>query len=168
MPIAFLCSESLKDSRVGKLHRKRPRTESMQNLLKEPEKQAGHPALLDALNGLLTTYSKKRPRTANVQGKRKATRPRKRIPQERTTSTRTLKKRRTYRKNRHIHTHTVNPLDHNPLHYSKHSNHNNTTENNTDDNELVILAKQTKLTDTQKNILRKGLSFIPKPKHLYI
>ena len=51
-------AETLKDSREGKLHRKRPRTECMQNLVQEPEKQAGHPALLDALNGLLTTYSK--------------------------------------------------------------------------------------------------------------
>ena len=32
-----------------------------------------------------------------------------------------------------------------------------------DNQELVILSKQT-LTQTQKDILRKGLSFIPKPK----
>ena len=36
-----------------------------------------------------------------------------------------------------------------------------------DNQELVILSKQT-LTQTQKDILRKGLSFIPKPKKLNI
>ena len=48
-------AESLKDSREGKVHRKRPRMESMQNLVEEPEKQAGHSALLDALNGLVSS-----------------------------------------------------------------------------------------------------------------
>ena len=40
--------------------------------------------------------------------------------------------------------------------------------NNGNDNALVILAKQTTLTETQKNVLRKGLKFIPKPKQLPI
>ena len=31
-----------------------------------------------------------------------------------------------------------------------------------------IVAKQTTLTETQKNVLRKGLKFIPKPKQLPI
>ena len=36
-----------------------------------------------------------------------------------------------------------------------------------DNQELVILSKQT-LTQTQDDVLRKGLSFIPKPKKLNI
>ena len=43
-----------------------------------------------------------------------------------------------------------------------------TKPNNPHDNqELVILSKQT-LSETQKDILRKGLNFIPKPKKLNI
>ena len=37
-----------------------------------------------------------------------------------------------------------------------------------DDDSLVILAKQMTLTDSQKNVLKKGLKFIPKPKRLPI
>ena len=36
------------------------------------------------------------------------------------------------------------------------------------DNALVILSKQTTLSETQKNLLRKGLTFVPKPKTLSI
>ena len=42
------------------------------------------------------------------------------------------------------------------------------TINDKNDDALVILAKQTTLTETQKNVLRKGLKFIPKPKQLSI
>ena len=44
----------------------------------------------------------------------------------------------------------------------------NHTTDTKDDDSLVILAKQTTLTDSQKNVLRKGLKFIPKPKSLPI
>ena len=40
--------------------------------------------------------------------------------------------------------------------------------NDRNDDALVILAKQTTLTETQKSVLRKGLKFIPKPKQLPI
>ena len=40
--------------------------------------------------------------------------------------------------------------------------------NDTNDDALVILAKQTTLTETQKSVLRKGLKFILKPKQLHI
>ena len=81
--------------------------------------------------------------------------------------TKTLKKR-TYRKNRY-------KLNHNNY-YScmNHSdslsvcNENSCNKITCDDNqELVILSKQA-LTQTQKDILRKGLSFIRKPKKLNI
>ena len=39
----------------------------------------------------------------------------------------------------------------------------NHTTNTKDDESLVILAKQTTLTDSQKNVLRKGLKFIELP-----
>ena len=53
-------AESLKESREGKLHRKRRRTESMQNLLPDTEQKQHtiHPPLIDALNGLITSYSR--------------------------------------------------------------------------------------------------------------
>ena len=38
----------------------------------------------------------------------------------------------------------------------------------TADDALVILATKTTLSETQKNVLRKGLTFIPKPKNLTI
>lgn len=40
--------------------------------------------------------------------------------------------------------------------------------NDINDDTLVILAKQTTLTEAQKNVLKKGLKFIPKPKQLPI
>ena len=40
--------------------------------------------------------------------------------------------------------------------------------NDENDDALVILAQQTTLTETQKNVLRKGLKFVPKPKQLPI
>ena len=52
-------SECLKESRVNKLHRKRKRTDSMQNLLPEGQKQKPTPIpLMEALHGLLHNYSK--------------------------------------------------------------------------------------------------------------
>ena len=36
---------------------------------------------------------------------------------------------------------------------------------NQEDNALVMLAKQTTLTKTKKAVLRKGLTFVPKPKN---
>ena len=38
----------------------------------------------------------------------------------------------------------------------------------TADDALVILATKTALSETQRNLLRKGLTFIPKPKNLTI
>ena len=38
----------------------------------------------------------------------------------------------------------------------------------TADDALVILATKTTLSETQNNVLRKGLTFIPKPKNLTI
>ena len=68
-------TESLKESREGKLHRKRKRTESMQNLLQDTEQkqQTIHPPLIDALNVLITSHSRKRTETAktHVQAKTK-------------------------------------------------------------------------------------------------
>ena len=49
----------------------------------------------------------------------------------------------------------------------KHIIINHTTDTK-DDDSLVILAKQITLTDSQKNVLTKGLKFIPKPKSLPI
>ena len=40
--------------------------------------------------------------------------------------------------------------------------------NDINDDALVILAKQTTLTETQKSVLRKGLKFIPKTRQLGI
>ena len=40
-------------------------------------------------------------------------------------------------------------------------------QNPQDNQELLVLSKQT-LSETQKDILRKGLNFIPKPKRLDI
>ena len=36
--------------------------------------------------------------------------------------------------------------------------------NETNDNEIIILCKRNTITDTQKELLKKGLSFVPKPK----
>ena len=36
--------------------------------------------------------------------------------------------------------------------------------NETNDNEIIILCKRNTISDTQKELLKKGLSFVPKPK----
>ena len=83
--------------------------------------------------------------------------------------TKTLKKRKTYRKNRHKLKLNHNLCMSNPLlsvYYNEISC--NEFKNKCDINqELVILSKQT-LTQAQKDVLKKGLSFIPKPKKLNI
>ena len=50
-------------------------------------------------------------------------------------------------------------------HLYKHYSPNPT---NQEDTALVILATKTNLSETQKTVLRKGLTFVPKPKHLDI
>ena len=78
-----------------------------------------------------------------------------------------------YRKNRHKQKHIQNTDKHSINHdndsVDQHldldkTNHTMYTE---DDGSLVILAKHTTLTNAQKNVLKKGLKFIPKSKHLY-
>ena len=59
--------------------------------------------------------------------------------------------------------HTVNNLDVN----NQKPNHTNHTTNQ-EDNALIILARTTTLAETQKQVLRKGLTFIPKPKKVSI
>ena len=73
------------------------------------------------------------------------------------------RKKRTYRKNRHkcideyyeffmlFNESVIEP-------------YNKSNENKNKDNEIVLLATDPTITNTHLNILRKGLSFIPKPK----
>ena len=63
--------------------------------------------------------------------------------------------------NSHIDPNSKTYLDPNP-HLDQYP-HLNQTNNN--DNALVILATKTKLSELQKQVLRKGLTFIPKPRH---
>ena len=124
----------------------------------------------------MTTTSVTVPTTATTIHKRKRPRQRERLPKEGRSSKRTIKKRTAYRNNRHKHRHIQ--TDNNNTHTNTITNHDNfnshdTTDlnnitNNRNDDALVILAKQTTLTETQKNVLRKGLKFIPKPKQLPI
>ena len=52
-------SESLKETRINKLHRKRQRSDSMQNLVPEGQRQQLNPnPLIQALHGFLNDYSK--------------------------------------------------------------------------------------------------------------
>ena len=172
---------SLKESRETKLFRKQKRTESLSNMdsippNKQPAPQQGN--LIEALTGLLGSYSKNEAQKATATAKlqRKRPRKRKRIPKKTRTTKHTVKKRLIYRKNRHIHTHSYN---HNHILIYYHSNPNpepNDTQNSnqsdtlTDekDDVLVILAKKAVLSETQKDVLRKGLTSIPKPKSLSI
>ena len=104
----------------------------------------------------------------NISCRGKRTSQRLKLCQEdRTTApTKTVKKRKTYRKNRH-------KLNHNlcttyPFLSICNEIPCNECKNKCDNNqELVILSKQT-LTQAQKDVLKKGLSFIPKPKKLNI
>ena len=88
------------------------------------------------------------------------------------TTKKTLKKRKSYRKNRNklynkscIHPYSLSVCNINDDKHSINITHPNQNINH--NQELVILSKQT-LTETQKEALKKGLSFIPKPKKLNI
>ena len=105
--------------------------------------------------------------TTTIHKQRERPRQRERIPKEGHTSRQTLKKRTTYRKNRHRQKHIQNAN----TAYTINNNNNiepqlETNQNN--DDALVILAKHTTLTEAQKCVLKKGLTFIPKPKQLPI
>lgn len=182
-------SESLRESRDSKLFRKRKHTDSMSNLMPNASKQAllpntlkqpnlqTHPPtdLLQALAGLVNTFSKKRtrtattttsapiPTTATTVNKRKGPHQWERLPKEGRSSKRTIKKGKTYRKNRHKHKRIQNN-DTNNNYNNIIIDHDNTdphdtidTDNTMNDNDdaLVILAKQTTLTETQKMYLEK-------------
>ena len=98
------------------------------------------------------------PQSPNIQGpvpgKRQRTRQRKRLPEEALKNIRTRKKRHLSR-HRHIACNTIN-YNENFL--------QQTIMNETNDNEIIILCKRNTITDTQKELLKKGLSFVPKPK----
>ena len=64
-------------------------------------------------------------------------------------------KKRHLRRHRHIACNTIN-YNENFL--------QQTTMNETNDNEIIILCKRNTITDIQKELLKKGLSFVPKPK----
>ena len=189
-------SENLKESRESKLFRKRKRTESQQNLIpstskqvllptpKQPHLQQSPPTdFMEALTGLISTYSKNGPPEQRRQyqqhtyqqpqqpNRGKGPAKGKGFPHLKTDIKET---NNIQKKNRHrqklIQTNTIS-------HNTNHDNidcdrYNNPIINHTidtkDDDSLVILAKQTTLTDSQKSVLRKGLKFIPKPKSLPI
>ena len=80
--------------------------------------------------------------------------------------------KKTYTGRIDIYTHIHNQ---NQLHcYNFHQNntpiykHHSPNPTNQEDTALVILATKTNLSETQKTLLRKGLTFVPKPKHLDI
>ena len=102
------------------------------------------------------TFKKREPPpSGGLERKRKRTRQRRR--KKKILNQRTAKKRHYYRQNRHNHVcKCIESMNFMSEPYSE------------SNSEIVILAKHTTLTDDQIKILRKGLSFIPKPKRVDI
>ena len=170
-------SEDLREQRNKKLtqrtQRKCKREQSVEDDTAQPKK-----SFVDTLRGLMNEYKDKPRQTqpknedgpqrgagnTSIKGKGPAN-GRSFVRKSGLWPPQTLK--RTYRKNRY-------KLNHNYYLCMNHSNslslcnENSCNKNTCDDNqELVILSKQT-LTQTQKDVLRKGLSCIPELKKLNI
>ena len=167
--------DDLKETRHKKLtQRKRKRERSQEDLIPQPKR-----SFVEALTGFMQEYAtkkqipKKRRRPPKRGGKffvqRQGPSQRKELRQKDSTSTtKTLKKRKTYRKNRnkllYMHPYSLSVCNNDNNFSIKQPEPNQKL---SDNRELVILSKQT-LSETQKDVLRKGLNFIPKPKKLDI
>ena len=140
---------------------------------------------MEALTGLINTYSKKGPleqrntRINNNHNNRaeerapptdKAFQGRAHLKTDIKETNNIQKKKNRYRQKLT----QTNTISHNTNHdniecQNIHTDNNiNHTTDTKDDDSLVMLVKQTTLTDSQKNVLRKGLNFIPKPKSLLV
>ena len=134
-------------------------------------------SFVDALRGLMKEYSENKhnqkmempPKEGQEIQQRQGTGQWTRVCQKDMAPSKTLKIRKTYRNNRYKLNHNLCMQYPNFLSVCTHhdSCNENENENNNDNQELVILTKQT-LTQAQKDVLKKGLSFIPKPKKLNI
>ena len=143
----------------------------MEDMTPQPKK-----SFVEALRGLMNEFRDSKqterehtPKTKTypeegqetTQQRRKRSSQRTQLCQKDMATSKTLKKRKIYRKNRHKQNHNTILCDQTCLSVIS------CNENKIPVNELAILSQQT-LTQTQKEILKKGLSFIPKPKNLNI
>ena len=167
-------SEDLKINREKKLSFRQKRYQSQDEHTPETKRfryeQRPDPNIVETIKSVMlqlqssSSKSNHPPTGGGGELQTKRTRQRQKIPNKKQKATR---KKRTYRNNRHkcIDAYSESCMLFNESLIEPYNKSNVNT--NKEDNEIVLLAPHPTITNTHLNILRKGLSFIPRPKLQY-